>query len=606
MTSSSGDSNFTGYYSSTVGSRFDETGHGTSDNSTPYSNSNPTGMEAHSNDWLKNMPSHVDSSHPVVYMAVTDPNVEAGLRKLGNYHEVRDINENDNGATKMFLLDDNPEVNSDSQEESQEEEAEDVPKQNSFVTIFSIWNTMMGTSILAMPWALSQAGFGFGLFLIVAMAAIACYTGYLTVQTTEDIRILRNLPKSVFLDITDACQYHLGKAGRLIALIFSQVSLLGASIVYYVLLSNFLFYTGEYIYQLVNHESPKPPEIDGNVLNITNIYCPRYTKPQSDVGAVGDEIFQKLWVKDRTVPAWLLLILFPLISIKSPTCLGKFTTLATVSVIYLFILIGIKGAGWGVNMSQPPLVDPVPQARGMFPALTGTCSLALYIHNALHTILRAQRNPENNVRDISIAFGFTTATYALMGMSFFIVFPVSKYCIEDNYLNNLVTDIPVFIGRLALLFQMSMVYPMLVYILRAQIMHAIFKNIYPTWYYVLIVHIIVLGLGMLFAMVYPSIGTIIRFIGALCGLVFIFTIPTVITLMNKWILGHQKIDESMEYLSDEKAESMPRLSGEFEVSDRWVDKRTKTLWIVRCFFYSVIILLGLLNFIAQFVLLAYE
>ncbi|CAH8579492.1 unnamed protein product [Dicrocoelium dendriticum] len=87
---------------------------------------------------------------------------------------------------------------------------------------------------------------------------------------------------------------------------------------------------------------------------------------------------------------------------------------------------------------------------------------------------------------------------------------VSKLYENYNFLNNLVTDVPVFIGRLGLLFQMSTVYPMLVYIIRAQIMHAIFNKVYPSWRHVIILHILVVGLGLLFAIAYPSIGTIIR------------------------------------------------------------------------------------------------
>ncbi|KAF6770976.1 hypothetical protein AHF37_09963 [Paragonimus kellicotti] len=82
-------------------------------------------------------------------------------------------------------------------------------------------------------------------------------------------------------------------------------------------------------------------------------------------------------------------------------------------------------------MRDDMLAEPIIQFMNFFPSLTGTCSLAFFIHNALQTILRAQRHPENN-----------------------------------NFLDNLYTDIPVFIGRLGLLFQMSTVYPMIVYILR--------------------------------------------------------------------------------------------------------------------------------------------
>ncbi|KAF7262577.1 hypothetical protein EG68_00168 [Paragonimus skrjabini miyazakii] len=502
-----------------------------------------------------------------------------------------------------------------SQDDAQDgEESTQERKQNSIVTIFSIWNTMMGTSILAMPWALSQAGFSFGIVLILFVAGIACYTAYLAVQSTEDLRFIRNLPKNTYLDLSDTCEYYFGKPGWIVALIFSQISLIGATIVYYVLLSNFLFNTGDYIYQSITKQFPPTLTLrnPNNVTPaITDALCPPAGLNISDNRTV-DSTYAMLWVKDRTVPVWLLIILFPLISIKSPTFLGKLTVLATVSVLYLFSLIGYKGYYWGVNMNDAMLAQPVMHAAKFFPSLTGTCSMALYIHQALHTMLRSQRHPENNARDVSIAFSFTTMTYVLMGTMFYIVFPVDKLCISDNFLDNLYTDIPVFIGRLGLLFQMSTVYPMIVYLIRAQIMQAIFKSIYPSWRHVLVLHILILGFGLLFAIVFPSIGTVIRFVGAICGFIYVFTIPPVITLLNKRTLGHETgVEPRIEGLDDFKLEyenGKPtfRLSDAPIITWTWRDRRTRILWWVRCAFYIVIILLGLLNFIAQFVLLGLQ
>ncbi|KAA3678666.1 solute carrier family 38 (sodium-coupled neutral amino acid transporter), member 9 [Paragonimus westermani] len=490
-------------------------------------------------------------------------------------------------------------------------EAPSEAKQNSIVTIFSIWNTMMGTSILAMPWALSQAGFSFGIVLILFVAGIACYTAYLTVQSTEDLRFIRNLPQNTFLDLSDTCEYYFGKPGWIIALIFSQISLIGATIVYYVLLSNFLFNTGDYIYRSVTKQFP-PTLTLRNPNNatpaITDALCPPAGLNLTENRTV-DSTYAMLWVKDRTVPVWLLVILFPLISIKSPTFLGKLTVLATVSVLYLFSLIGYKGYYWGVNMNDTMLAQPVMHAAKFFPSLTGTCSMAFYIHQALHTMLRAQRHPENNARDVAIAFSFTTMTYVLMGTMFYIVFPVDKLCISDNFLDNLYTDIPVFIGRLGLLLQMSTVYPMIVYLIRAQIMQAIFKSIYPSWRHVIVLHILILGFGLLFAIVFPSIGTVIRFVGAICGFIYVFTIPPVITLLNKRTIGHETgVEPRIEggdYYKFEYENGKPtfRLSDAPIITWTWRDQRTRILWWVRCAIYIVIILLGLLNFIAQFVLL---
>ncbi|VDP88116.1 unnamed protein product [Echinostoma caproni] len=197
-----------------------------------------------------------------VYMRVSDPDCDAGIRRFGHFPIMRedelpgaDLDKNSLERNNVvYLLTDSLDGTNDSGVDSPGDSSDmkaesEGPKQNSIVTIFSIWNTMMGTSILAMPWALKEAGFGFGIFLILFVAGIACYTAYLTIKTTDDLRIIKKISKNTFLDLTDACEYHLGKAGRIISLVFSQISLLGAMIVYYVLLSNFLYNTGDFIYR---------------------------------------------------------------------------------------------------------------------------------------------------------------------------------------------------------------------------------------------------------------------------------------------------------------------------------------------------------------------
>lgn len=509
---------------------------------------------------------------------------------------------------KYLILDDSEAATNSNLKTTGEDKEEKSPKQNSIITVFTIWNTMMGTSILAIPWALAQAGFGFGIFLILLVAGIATYTAYLAERITGDLRTIRNLPKEVFLDFSDAVHYHFGRPGRIITSVFSQVVILGASIVYYVLLSNFLYNTGKYIYQRATNEFPIPPTISFGGRNFTDILCDVEGINGSYIETTTNELFAKLWHVQNTVPVWILLILFPLVSIKSPTFLGKFTALATISVIYLFILTGIKGYSWKVNMDADKVTGTIENYRNLFASLTGACSMAFFIHNALHTILWAQRTPKHNPQVILAAFGFTTLTYSLIGCIFFAVFPVSKRCIKDNLLDNLVTDVPVFVGRLALLFQMSTVYPMIVYLLRAQFMYAVFGNIYPSWKHALIFHLVVVGLGVLFAVVYPQIGTIIRFLGATGGFIFIFTLPPLITLLNKRILGQEAVvhikvrcDANSDYAKNGK--DSPKISDEPTVLRDWCDKKTCILWWIRCFFYTLIMLFGLLNFIAQFVLL---
>lgn len=44
------------------------------------------------------------------------------------------------------------------------------------------------------------------------------------------------------------CKYYFGRFGQWSSLLFSMISLIGAMVVYWVLMSNFLFNTGKFIY----------------------------------------------------------------------------------------------------------------------------------------------------------------------------------------------------------------------------------------------------------------------------------------------------------------------------------------------------------------------
>lgn len=89
-----------------------------------------------------------------------------------------------------------------------------------------------------------------------------------------------------------------------------------------------------------------------------------------------------------------------------------------------------------------------------FPALSGMLALSFFIHNIIITIMQSNRDPSKNVsdfcpfrsltilsrstiylklqgRDLSIAYILVTITYIIVGVIFYICFPLSKSCIED-------------------------------------------------------------------------------------------------------------------------------------------------------------------------------
>ncbi|VDP93759.1 unnamed protein product [Echinostoma caproni] len=122
----------------------------------------------------------------------------------------------------------------------------------------------------------------------------------------------------------------------------------------------------------------------------------------------------------------------------------------------------------------------------------------------------------------------------------------------------------------------------------------------------MVLHVILLACGLLFAMFFPSIGTIIRYIGAVSGFVYIFTLPPLITLLNKRCLGRvpapSVTEVSIESGSGETPGSRPLLTIPPDKKQKtvWRDRKTRQLWWIRAVGYSVIIFLGLANFVGQF------
>ncbi|XP_075832173.1 neutral amino acid transporter 9 isoform X2 [Microtus pennsylvanicus] len=413
-------------------------------------------------------------------------------------------------------------------------------KNTSLVTIFMIWNTMMGTSILSIPWGIKQAGFTTGMCVIVLMGLLTLYCCYRVVKS----RSMICTSDTTTWEYPDVCKHYFGSFGQWSSLLFSLVSLIGAMIVYWVLMSNFLFNTGKFIFNFIHHINDTDTILRTNDSN--PVICPSAGSSghpdNSSMVFYNDtqvQQFEKWWNKSKTVPFYLIGLLLPLLNFKSPSFFSKFNILGTVSVLYLIVLVTLKAIRLGFHLEFHWLVPTeffVPEIRFEFPQLTGVLTLAFFIHNCIITLLKNNKNQENNVRDLCIAYMLVTLTYLYIGFLVFASFPsppLSKDCIEQNFLDNFPSgDILSFIARIFLLFQMMTVYPLLGYLARVQLLGHIFGDVYPSIFHVLILNLIIVGAGVTMACFYPNIGGIIRYSGAACGLAFVFIYPSLIYIIS--------------------------------------------------------------------------
>jgi len=298
----------------------------------------------------------------------------------------------------------------------------DGTKQKSIVTIFAIWNTMMGTSMLAMSYGLNQAGFTLGLILIFGTGIITLYTANRV--TRSRYHVPRGTPVFEFPDV---CRAFLGNWGEKLAGIFGILSFLGALLAYWVYMSTFLKSIGDFIYQQITDPQPVKWNTD-EVLCLNN--ATSYRNSSNGLDARVPTTFDAWW-SDKTVPIYLIFIFLPILNLKDAVFFTKFNSLGTISVFYITFLAIYKAALWGINWKGPTLPDgtiswEIHQFSVNFPDLMAMLCLAFFIHSAVITMLKNNEKPENNTRDLSIGYLLVALTYSIIGSLFFLTFPDNK------------------------------------------------------------------------------------------------------------------------------------------------------------------------------------
>eukprot|EP01134_Creolimax_fragrantissima_P006098 CFRG6098T1 len=388
--------------------------------------------------------------------------------------------------------------------------------QGSVVTVFSIWNTLMGSSILTMPWAIQQSGYGLSTFLVVGVGAFCLYTAILVCKIGAKHNYVQNE-----IDWSDIVMMHLGKWGHAANTCFSICTLAGACLVYWVLMSNFLFKT---IALFISHKhvipylGPDPPE-------------------ELDFGGGLGQHGETWWWNLKTAPIFLIFLLLPAINMKEMTIFTKFNSLGVVSIIYI-VMFALQNMSTGSSLHEPD-GTPMPFYSDHFPAMTGVLFLSFFVHNMVLAILRNNEHQDKNVRDISIAFGCTALTYLVVGMAFFVAYQGYHKDIPSNILDSFGSNnYWALVCRVFLLFQIITVYPLICFVIRIQVFQVMYGADYPGPTPVLVLNSILVGCCVLCAIFYANVGSILKWTGAVSGTICVFVIP-----IGVWLVLQKRNDQ---------------------------------------------------------------
>ncbi|KAG8238087.1 hypothetical protein J437_LFUL012194 [Ladona fulva] len=409
----------------------------------------------------------------------------------------------------------------------------------------------MGSSILSMPWGVQRAGLLGGLLLMILMGALCLYTSHLILRVHSYYS-----GQGEYIDVGDMCRMLLGRYTAVISRVVSLIVLLGASIVYWVLMSNFFYNSVTYFHVVCpRFQDAFVPNLTMETVGVNTMAETPSFNGTMPIVADDTTLYERLWSVQGTVPIFLAVIVFPLVNFRSATFFTKFNSLGTLSVIYLIIFVIAKAASWGIHINPSPINNllvngTIPIGSGVlkeimdvttplflpsFPALSGMLALSFFIHNIIINIMRNNKYQENNGRDLSIAFILVTTTYLIIGGVFYLSFPLNKECIEDAFLNNFpIWDGMTVVARLFLLFQLMTVYPLLVYMLRVQLFAALpFLNP-PVLHHVTSFNKVSAATSsppqarMLTIAWYTC-----EFTGAVSGFVYVFTIPCLLHIASE-------------------------------------------------------------------------
>ena len=415
-----------------------------------------------------------------------------------------------------------------------------VKKHSSISTIFSVWNTMVGSSLLTIPWAFSNSGIVLGIFISFITFIIAFYTCNLYIKLAGNDT-----------DFADTVYKYFGKYGWIITMLFSNLLMFAVVVIYYELMSQALF---PIIAAIIEWIWKNEVDLDTNLrLNSFSLF---YT-------CIG-----------------LTIILFPVISKKDISLFIKLNSFGVlfVCIILLFILsygfYSFGNTNFKISNEKNDFSSKernISLFRSSFNSLAGMMTLGYYLHNIALSITKENANPKNNTRDVFLGYFMVFLSYSLVGTLGYLGFSGYKFDKDIRETQNLLlmfeaTYVPAFLVRITCFLQMFSVYPMLFCITRNQFQSIIYKGREMTKTASLIFNATIILLATIIGATFPQVGSILGYVGGFIGLGLIYVIPIAVYLKRYKInlenprLVHALDNNLVKTASDEDGLTSPKIA----------------------------------------------
>ncbi|KAK2958150.1 Transmembrane amino acid transporter [Blattamonas nauphoetae] len=476
--------------------------------------------------------------------------------------------------------------------------------QPSIVLIFSLAATMIGATIISLPWVISQSGLILGPVLVILTGFLSIYTGRLILKNSKG-----------YHDFGQKCRDTLGAWSQYLAQGISVLVLLSAQISLHIFLSQ-------------------------NLHSLVNAFI-AFTKHDSPT-----------WWTTKISALIILAVEFPLVLIPDLTVILKISSFGIIAVLAVCVIVVFKGVTppGGITMKDITYASP------NFPVSLGVLSVSFFIHNILPSMFYDARSPKKNTLNMTLGFLLDMLLYLAVGITGYLGYHHFKdpatgqiKTVPDNILLCFAsTDIWAFVARICLTLQMIVTWP----VMFSQTRTSFFEGFFPRsalecgkgctrpsrskgfrgtrsekrplldrndgeetfsghgdetkeefkdkplelnfWIHILPSSIVFMSIPTMFALFYPSVGNILRFAGSFCGFIYIFLLPNLVEIVVR-IQAHRAGYVQLEVSPDASINrdmnsltgSKPKAAG------------CRVAFVV--FRSSVLILYGLSVFVMQFI-----
>jgi len=337
-----------------------------------------------------------------------------------------------------------------------------------------------------------------GLILVYFIGALCAYTAILIVKHGKDSA-----------DFFYLCNDYLGKYGKLLCWLSSVSVLLGGVIAYDILMSDILYSS---VAALVN--------VAKNIVDNPNF-------PVEDTGT-------NWWWNARVTPIIVFIVMYPICNLKNFGFIVTINSLGVISIMYTVVFIFLQCTfQQGLEFSHDG--TKVPEINSDLFVLAGLLSISFYIHGMILPIVKSAKNPQNNVRNVTLGYILVALSYSIVGAVGYLAYWYADVDIPQEFLQIYEsigdgTNVGVILANLLLLFQLATVFPLLLLIIRIQVYGLILDSQYPGRAYVWGLNFVLVSIGTCFAIFYPSFGTVLSITGAIFGTIIVFFLPIMVHL----------------------------------------------------------------------------